>query len=483
MSRHGARVFTLLVAMPLVLGAPDARAYDAAVDASFSAQLYQVTSPFGSVLRRRRFTEMLSLRIQDLQGDHDPKGPALGAVARLRLDSDFGQDPAERDPGSPGRYVPGLAEEPLDLMMAYVEGRNYAGGLVGFRLGRQYVIDPLGWWSFDGGLVRLTTPAHFSVEAYGGSEQRGGLPLSTSRFEADGVFRGNRRGMDPQLWPAYLSESHLAPAYGVAIASAGLDWLDTRLTYRKVQNLDTVAVSPYPDLRGNFETLGGARVSSERLGWAGTATAAGVGSVQGAVVYDALAARPSEYAASIDWLPASTVDVGVDAGYFLPTFDGDSIWNWFAHMGTTTVEGRARWANTRHLAFSVTGGVRRFDTEGAAALADILGSIDATYRSPDEAASLRLMNESGERGRRRGGDAATRRFFVGGLYDASAVVSVYDWADPLRPAASATSFTYVLGGGFRPLPRTRLGVEWEHSMSDLVGQRFRAVCTLDLTVL
>src|SRR6185295_20359055 len=101
-----------------------------------------------------------------------------------------------------------------DLMMAYVEGRGYADGLVGFRLGRQYVVDALGFWSFDGGLVRLTTPAYFTVEGYGGFEQRGGLPLlATSRFEADGVYRGDRTSMGLVTWPAYLDEARLAPAY------------------------------------------------------------------------------------------------------------------------------------------------------------------------------------------------------------------------------------------------------------------------------
>ena len=58
-------------------------------------------------------------------------------------------------------------------MVAYLEGRDYFGGFFGFRLGRQYVIDPLGWWSFDGALARLSTPVFFAVEAYGGFEQRG----------------------------------------------------------------------------------------------------------------------------------------------------------------------------------------------------------------------------------------------------------------------------------------------------------------------
>jgi hypothetical protein len=63
------------------------------------------------------------------------------------------------------------------------------------------------------------------------------------------------------------------------------------------------------------------------------------------------------------------------------------------------------------------------------------------------------------------------------------MASLYDWSDPLRPVASTTSFTYVLGGGYRPFRRAKIGLEWEHSMSELVGHRFRALATLDLTVL
>lgn len=480
-----ARLMAFTAGAVVAFRAPSARAYDAAVDATFDAQLYQVTSPFGDpVVRRRRFTETLSLRVADLQGAHEPGGPSLGAVARLRLDTDLGQDPRERDVNAPDRFVPGLADMPLDVMMAYVEGRNYAKGHVGFRLGRQYVVDALGWWSFDGGLVRLTTPAYLSVEAYGGSEQRGGLPMvSTSRFEADGVMRGSRHGMTPELWPAYLSESKLAPAYGFAIASAGLDWLDTRLTYRKVVNRDAVLVSPFANANGDFATTSGDRTSSERVGWAAVATAAGLGSARGAFVYDAYAARPTEWAASLDVTAAPALDVGVDAEYFLPTFDGDSIFNWFSHLGTTTLEGRARWNATRRIAVSGTGGIRTFAAEGAGTLVDVLAAIDGTYRSPSEALSLRAMDEHGDRGRRRGGDAALRRFFDRGLYEASVIASVYGWADALRPTQSTTSFTYVVGGGYRPFPRTRVGVEWEHSMNDIAGQRFRALATLSVTVL
>jgi len=57
----------------------------------------------------------------------------------------------------------------------------------------------------------------------------------------------------------------------------------------------------------------------------------------------------------------------------------------------------------------------------------------------------------------------------------------------LRPDRSATSFSYVLGGGINPtfmaFSRGRVGVEWEHTMNQLVGQRFRMLATLNFTVL
>jgi hypothetical protein len=152
-------------------------------------------------------------------------------------------------------------------------------------------------------------------------------------------------------------------------------------------------------------------------------------------------------------------------------------------MGTTTLDGRARWQTTRRLSFTASGGVRRFETGGTSPLFDVLGSVDGLYRSPTHVARLRAMDEHGDRGHRRGGDASFTRSFVDGAYEAGAILSLYDWTDALRPSNSTTSFTYVLMGGYRPFPRTRIGLEWEHTMSELVGQRLRVLCTLDLTVL
>jgi hypothetical protein len=487
------------------LGAEDAAAYEAEVHATMDAQFYTLQSPYGDpTVRRRRYTQTLGLNVWGISGDFAPDVPQLSFKARLRLDGDFGQESAERNPNAAGRYVPALEQAPVDVMYAYLEGSGYLGGLAGFRLGRQYVVDSLGWWSFDGGMLRLTTPVYLQLEAYGGFEQRGGLPiqLGTSRFEGDGVYRGDRSGMGLEQYPYFLEESRLAPAYGAALETTGVHWIQGRLSYRKVINRDRVIVSPFADAGGGFTTVGGDRTSSERIGSSLRLSESSLGAVKGHVVYDFYNQLASEHGAALDWYATDKLTVGAEYDYFMPTFDGDSIWNWFTHGGMTTLLGRAELRASRHLDFAASGGVKLFVTEGrpsAYALAaldpggtpdrdeqgmtrDAVGSLGGRARFSEGSVGVRSMLEGGKRGHRVGGDVTTQKFFDGGFYDMLIVTSLYDWSDDLRPQRDATSFSYVLGGGVRPIERSRFGLEWEHSINRLVGQRYRLLATLDLSV-
>jgi hypothetical protein len=495
---------TLLAGLALCaasLGARAAQAYETEVDATLDAQFYSLQSPYGSpLIQRRRYTQTLALNLYDLQTDRVPLGPTLTFKSRLRLDSDFGQRPEERDPDSTS-YVPGLAEAPLDIMYAYLEGQRYLNGYLGFRLGRQYIVDTLGFWSFDGADVLLSTPAYVAVEVYAGFEQRGGLPmLGTSRFEADGVSRGDRSGLNFGQSPSFLQESKLAPAVGFAVESTGVHFLHSRLSYRKVINRDAVLVSPFLDNGGGLTFATGDRTSSERLAYSLRADKSDLGAAMGSVVYDLYNRRLSQYDATLDWYASDRVVLGGNLDYFLPTFDADSIFNWFAHSGTTSVTGRADVAFSRRLEVAASGGLKIFATEGDAATYattpnvdktghtnDYLASLGGRYRFWDGSVALNAMAESGDAGHRYGGDVSCRKTYDGGYYDSLTVLSLYDWDDALRSASSATSFSYVLGAGISPnflyFSRGRLGVEWDHSMNHLVGQRFRLLATLDFSVL
>jgi hypothetical protein len=95
---------------------------------------------------------------------------------------------------------------------------------------------------------------------------------------------------------------------------------------------------------------------------------------------------------------------------------------------------------------------------------------------------VRALSETGDRGLRQGGDLYGERYFLGRRWTALGRISVYDWDDKLRPDRNATSFGYVIGGAFRPSPVVDAMIEWEHDMNRLVGQRFRILALVNLTV-
>jgi hypothetical protein len=481
-------------------GERNAAAYESEVDASVATQFYTLESPYGEpLLRRRRYTNTLALSLYDLQGERTPSGPVLSFRSRVRLDADLGQDPAERTATS-SEFIPGLEQAPFDLMYAYLEGERYFGGGVGFRLGRQYVADVLGWWSFDGGEVALATPAHLKFEAYGGLEQRSGLPLlTTPRFQADGVARGSRDDLRSDQWTSYLNQSRVAPALGVALETTDLWWLHARLTFRRVTNRDSVVVSPFLPTDGVLRTVTEDRVSTERLGGSLRLQPFAFGSLSGSVVYDFYSSIVSEQSLALDTYASDRVTVGAEYERVVPTFDADSVFNWFAHSAVTSFTGRTDVRFSRRLDASVNFGARMFQTLGdpdTYALTpdeslvrrelDPFGMLFGRYRWGDGSVALRSQAEFGARGHRIGADVTTRKTFANGYYDGMVVLSLYDFRDELRPDRYATSFSYVLGGGIRPGglgDRARLGVEWEHTMNRLVGERYRLLATLDLTVL
>jgi hypothetical protein len=485
-------------ALPAIVAfAEPARAVDAEVEATSAAQGYAFSSPWGDTVTRRRFMQTVGLGVYHLEGgDPKPGGPELLVKLRLRLDADAGVLTEERTySATSDRFVPDLAVAPLDVMYGYVEGRNLAGGWLGFKLGRQYVTDALGWWAFDGASVRVTTPAFVQLEVYGGSEERGTFLLGTPRFEQNGVWRGDRSGFAPTVYPQF-SQDHWAPAYGAAIESSGISWIHGRLDYRKVINQGTTVVSPFPNpFDGTYATYSGSRTSSERIGYAMDVNAWKLGGLKAGLIYDLFNAGFSNYYGGLDLYLGQRVTLGADYEYFKPTFDGDSIFNYFNHSPLTTMSGRLAWNVSDDLDVAAGGGIRKFTTEGnpdtwnndggnrgEVSTTDVLANLSGRYRYSNGLFGVRGLVETGDAGHRQGGDVNGEHRFMGGRWSGTARVSVFDFADALRPDRSATSFSYVLGVGFRPSQVAQTKLEWEHDMNPLVGQRFRILALLNLTV-
>ncbi|WP_437737054.1 hypothetical protein [Sorangium sp. So ce1335] len=530
--------------LPCALAPRGAAAADFQVESTTGVQAYEVASPWGNTnIERRRLLQTLGLAVYNLQGDSAPGEADYSATLRLRLDADFGVNGHLEGPYQGGetdysvaggsRFIPGLEEAPLDLMYAYFEGRNVANGWLGFRVGRQYMSDVLGWWSFDGALLRVTTPYYVQIEAYGGLEQRGGLPLSTSRYERQGVWRGSHRGFGSDKtrpgsladYPSY-NEAGLAPAFGVALESAGPSFLHGRLTYRRVYNLGTTVGRQFPDQDGRVHTVEGSRISQDRLGYAADINKPDLGGIKGGVTYDFYNQLVGSFYGGLEVYAGSRVTLGADIDYFVPTFDADSIWNWFTHDPITTITGRASVDITREVDLAAWGGTRMWIAEGnpeefgadqceiatgrrdclgttvldpssdsrlegyardeenraATITTDVLANLAGRYRTRTTSVELRGMLQTGERGRRTGADLSGERRLHGQRYALGARVSLYNWEDPLRPDRGATSFGYVLGAGYRPGEAADFKLEWEHDMNRLVGQRFRVVGLVNLRV-
>jgi hypothetical protein len=493
-----------------------AHALDAEVTSDSAAQFYDVRSPaanaFGNVtvLERRRLTTTLGLGVYNLMDSPqgDPRAPDLSFRARIRYDADYGVSSAETDPTNAANFpvfVPGLDQQLFDMMYAYVEGRRFLGGWLGFRLGRQYVTDVLGWWAFDGAEASVTTPYYFKAEVYGGSEERGGLPLSTTRFDAPGVWFGNRAGFESALYPPF-QPARLAPAYAVALESTGVTWIHGRLTYRRVYNEGASNTSEFAS--GLFPPMvyDASRISSERLGYAMDASLANLGGAKAGIIYDFYRGDVTSIYGSLDAYVTPKITASATYDYYVPSFDGDSIWNFFAGepmndvglRANVDVDDRLSIAGGAHLrvysvqteAFNPTcttpnclpstyynAAQTYFPSNGHPF--DEGGDVRARWRTAETNLALQATGAWGDEGDRVGGDLSGQHV-IESRYVGSARVGVWQWDDKLRPDRSTTAFNYVLGAGYIFAPRSQGSVEWEHDFSGLVGQRFRLLFLLTL---
>ncbi len=505
------RVRAALVASLSLLGglatAGHARAADAEITGDATGQFYDVRSPTGeTILERRRVTSTLGLAVYDIvpPDPNDRGSPDISFRARVRYDADYGANPEEVDATNAAYFVPGFSRGPVDLMYAYLEGRRFFHGMLGWKVGRQYQTDVLGWWSFDGGDVKVTLPFYTQLEAYGGLEQRGGMPLSTSRYESDGIWRGNRSGFDPALYPQF-QPANIAPALGVALESVGPTWIHGRLVYRRVYNTGAVGTSDFANYVYGPTILDEARISSDRLGYAMDVDIGKVMGVKGGVVYDFYDDRFTNIYASIDGYVAKPLTVSLDYDYYAPVFDADSIWNFFAGDPMNDVGLRASVTPNDRLSMSAGGHVRiytvqtttdnPYDSSANAYSYNVSGwypsngnpfdgggSLGVRYKWGEGSANLRGAADTGDTGERVGGDVSGEEL-VEARYLFRGRVGVWQWDDKLRPDRDATDFGYVLGVGYRFAPRCQAVFEWQHDINRLVGQRFRTMITVSVAVM
>jgi hypothetical protein len=498
-----------------------AHGFEVEVTSSTTAQGYAVASPWGASLERRRLLQQAGFSLYGLGQDEWRDGPVFDVRVMLRVDADFGLgnqldaslSGAETQSAlaSGGYYVPGLETAPADVLFAYVDMRNAAGGWLGGRFGRQYRVDTMGWWSFDGAAFRAMTPVHVAIDAYGGLEQRGGFPLSTSRFERPGVWRDRVAEADRSFvrdsYTSLIEPAH-APAFGLGAETIGLDWLQASLSYRRVYNSGDTTTGLFTSEAGEVEEVEGLRVSSDRIGAALGISDRSIGAIRGTVVYDLYVEQATGANATVEAYLRDGWTIAADFDHFVPSFDGDSIWNWFAREYSTTALGRCDMALSRRVDLSVRGGTKYWGVEESTpseedgalrsgssepvalesvrGIFDVLVDTTGRYRGGSRDLAVRTMVQTGERGHRIGTELQGEQRLDGGRIALGARVSVFDFGDAGQEARTppldrdSTTFGYALGSGFRPLESARFAFEWEHAMSELIGNRFRILGSVAL---
>jgi hypothetical protein len=314
------------------------------------------------------------------------------------------------------------------------------------------------------------------------------------------VWRGDRAGFsDPSLYPQFQVAS-IAPAVGAAIESAGPTWIHGRLVYRRVYNTGGSNVTEFASGLFTPVNYSGVRISTEKVGYSLDLTPFKVGALKGGFVYDVYNAKVSSIYASIDAYAGSRVTASVDYDYYSPTFDGDSIWNFFLGEPMSDVGARVNVKATDNLSLAAGGHARITTVETSQNYPDSSpnvgsmnqyptnnhqfdegGNVLARYKWGEGVIGLRGAGNFGPEGDRVGGDLNAQRVLEQRLI-LSGRVGVWQWDDKLRPARDATDFNYVLGLGYRFAARSQALVEWQHDMNRLVGQRFRLMLWLTFAI-
>jgi hypothetical protein len=501
------------VALCIFLFSASAAAYDFDIDASTTAQGYQLRwtrfSEQNRFLNRRRLTQSLGLDVWNiLEPEPDanvtrlhppPLAPFdLYVAVALRLDHDFseytqgtvrymqGSAPIIESATS---TVPELAGQSfaLDALYAVVGARRILGFLDA-ALGRQIVVDSLDWISFDGLSLRARTPWHVALSAFGGWMVRDSSPAATGAREPDGTSASQCTAFSAdtgvyEAAPECRQRDEPMPVVGLAAETTGLRAISARIAYRRAFSR---TADIYADTRGEAPAWG---VNEEVLSASARAVL-----VDGAVVPWA-AARWSFLLHAVDQanagvrLGAPEWSVTPELSYSLPTFDGDSIFNVFTidPYWEARVTGDV-WPGQGKLRGYVRAFWRRFLSDETGTLLpgesvpgpDAFGvDVGGRWRERQVTARLDLFYEDGYGGRRAGGDASGRWQALRDV-EIEGRLSLIGFRDDLLADGEGVSFgaqagaRWVLGQG------VALHVLAEENFNRQDASQFRLVAVLDL---
>jgi hypothetical protein len=459
-----------------------AAAYDFSLELRTIGQGYQVRgfAPNGGneLLTRRRLTQYLNLSVYDIEpgrwhGD-DADRFARNVVyvdASLRFDSDFGGFMTGRPQGPD--QIRELQQSQVDVLWAFIGARRL-GGRVDLQLGRQVHYDLLDFYAFDGGDVLVRLNRLLGVEAFGGTEVRGELPLSSPIYELDGTSAGSR---DPATRPA--QNSQLRPLAGAAVVfGADADAaspVTARLAYRRMWAATADRLPGEPE----------SGVDDEKVALTASAGLARRVFLTAGLRYNLLLATFDDEQLALRVRATARQWLGLEMAYLAPTFDGDSIWNIFATGAYRDVRGSYELQLCDPLKLYARGFARHFDAvsdepEDKARWA-AGGNAGVAWRRRRGVVRLDGYFDGGFGGRKAGADLSARWEARPRKLELEGRLTGYDWRSDQQ---SATDKGFVLGvqagGRFRLGEGARLHLLVEDNFGTFYAGQYRGLAVLEV---
>lgn len=276
--------------------------------------------PQGVLLSRRRLVQYVNLGVFELlppkepgQFRRDHEDGQLQIVTSLRLRHDFGAYVRESS-GTAQSLLENIDGRQIDLLYGYLEGKNI-GGWVDFRAGRQFEMSGLDFYAFDGGWVRVRTPAHVAVETFGGLSVDGSAVFGYPTFELDGTAETG-------------ADTVSSPMVGAAVALSDVKFMDARIAYRRTWTPESFGEGRV-DSDG---TLGLAPAIDQELFAATVALRLAKGKLSpfAATRYNLGTSRLDDLAVGVRWAMTELHTMRAQYLRTIPAFDLDSIFNVFS---------------------------------------------------------------------------------------------------------------------------------------------------------
>lgn len=445
--------------------------------------MVRLPGPEGALISRRRLVQYVNLGVYELlppkevgQRRRDPADGQLRIQSSMRLRHDFGTYQT-RAGGAAAPLLESVDGRQIDLLYGYLEGRNL-GGWVDLRVGRQFEMSGLDFYAFDGGFIRVRTPAHLAVETFGGLQVDGSAMFGFPTFELDGT---HDTGADRVA----------SPMVGAAVSMADVKFMDARVAYRR-----TWTPAGFGEDRVDSDGTLGLRPGVDQELWSGTVALRlldGTLSPYAAVRYNLGTDRLDDVNAGLWWALTELHTVRAQYLRTIPAFDLDSIFNVFSITPfedvrlVYEVKPGSRWRlNARFQG-------RFFHNETTAALGTAPeqarrfgggGGAGATYRRRRVGLRADAFGLGGEGGLRAGASVDARTHVV---YDRIAIdgrTYVLYYRDELDPARNGYSVALQVGTNFHLAHGIYFNVVAEEMFTPFLRGAFRTfgILSMDWTV-